>query len=358
MARINAFFQKMIEHGASDLHMSVGSAPLMRLHGDIVAMQAPTLTVEMNQSLLYELLNERQRIQFEENGDLDFAYEMGNTARLRANFFINQRGPAAVFRLIPSAIPRLQETGLPMSIQSFCERKNGLVLVAGPTGCGKSTTLAAMINHINETRAGHILTIEDPIEFLHPNKRALVSQREIETHTNSFATALRAALREDPDVILVGEMRDLETIELALAAAETGHLVFGTLHTNSAVKSIDRVVGVFPHRQQEQIRSMLADSLLGVISQRLVKRSDRPGRIPVSEVMFVTPAISNLIREAKPHQIKSLIQTNRRLGMQTMDQCLAELLSARKITAPTAYAHAEDKQQFQNSRRQYVSSMA
>lgn len=352
MAKIDAFFQFMIEQGASDLHMTVGAPPLLRLHGDMVPMKYRPLTAEYNQALFYEILSEQQRTRFEKEKDLDLAYEVPGLARFRANLFVNRLGPAAVFRQIPSTILSAEQLGLPAAVLKLAELTKGLVLVTGPTGSGKSTTLASMVDYINASRREHILTIEDPIEFVHPNKLSLVNQREVESHTHSFSTALRAALREDPDVILVGELRDLETIELAITAAETGHLVFGTLHTNSAPKTIDRIINVFPTNQQEQIRVMLSESLRGVVSQTLLKRCDKPGRCAALEIMVVTPAIANLIRENKTFQIKSAIQTGKQLGMQTMDQALMDLLMARKITPQAAMIVAEDKKQFQMDRRQ------
>ncbi len=347
MARIDVFFRFVQEQGASDLHMAVDAPPILRLHGEMLPMKYRPLTQEYLQALLYEIMTEAQREKFEKTGDLDFAYEVEGVGRFRANIFRNRLGVAAVFRTIPTTILSADVLGLPSAVLKFAELKKGLVLVTGPTGSGKSTTLAAMIDYINSKRREHILTLEDPIEFVHTNKLSLVNQREVESHTKSFATALRAALREDPDVILVGELRDLETIELAITAAETGHLVFGTLHTNSAPKTVDRIINVFPVDQQEQIRVMLSESLRGVISQMLLRRRDKAGRVAALEIMYVTPAIANLIRESKTFQIKSAIQTGRQYGMQTIDQALLELVMQRKITNEDALGIAEDKKQFQ-----------
>jgi len=351
MAKIDVFFKFMADQGASDLHMSVSVAPILRLHGEMMPMKYRSLTTDYLKALLYEIMTEAQRAKYEKSGDIDFAYEVPGVGRFRANIFTDRNGMGAVFRLIPSTILTAEQLGLPHAILKMAELKKGLVLVTGPTGSGKSTTLAAMVDFINQKRREHILTLEDPIEFVHLNKLSLVNQREIETHTASFGVALRAALREDPDVILVGEMRDLETIELAITAAETGHLVFGTLHTNSAAKTVDRVINVFPADRQEQIRLMLSESLKGVVSQMLLKRRDRPGRVASLEVMVVTPAISNLVRESKTFQIRSALQTGKQYGMQTMDQALYELVMARKIYPEDALIIAEDKKMFQDFQR-------
>lgn len=346
MAKIDVFFKFMVEQGASDLHMSVSAPPILRLHGEMMPMKYRALTQDYLQALVYEIMSELQRDKFEKSKDLDFAYEVAEIGRFRANIFHDRNGIAAVFRQIPTKILSAEQLGLVPSILKMTEHKKGLVLVTGPTGSGKSTTLAAMVDHINSKRREHILTVEDPIEFVHPNKMSLVNQREVESHTRNFSSALRAALREDPDVILVGEMRDLETIELAISAAETGHLVFGTLHTNSAAKTVDRIINVFPADRQEQIRMMLSESLRGVVSQMLLKRRDKPGRCASIEIMSVTPAISNLIRENKTFQIKSAIQTGKQFGMQTMDQALMDLVMQRKIHPEDAMALAEDKKLF------------
>lgn len=347
MAKIDAFFKYMIENDASDLHLSAGCKPKIRKHGELEEIKYQELTNDILKMLLFEIITEEQKKRFLEKKDLDFAYEMPGVARFRANYFYQKRGLGAVFRIIPSKILSAQELGLPESILRFTKLSRGLVLVTGPTGSGKSTTLAAMIDYINSTRKDHILTIEDPVEFVHLNKQCLVNHREVSTHTESFSAALRAALREDPDVILVGEMRDLETIELAITAAETGHLVFGTLHTNSAAKTVDRIIDAFPAGQQAQIRTMLSESLKGVISQQLLKRCDKPGRVAALEILFVNSAIANLIREGKTFQIPSMIQTGKGDGMQLMDQSIMDFLMQKLISPEEAYLKANDKKSFE-----------
>jgi twitching motility protein PilT len=297
--------------------------------------------------LLYEILTEKQKAQFEEKHDLDFAYEISGLARFRGNLLMQHRGVGAVFRIIPSKILSADDLKLPEGVTRMTTLKKGLVLVTGPTGSGKSTTLAAMIDLINSTRREHILTLEDPLEFIHENKMSLVRQRQIGEHTEGFTSALRAALREDPDVIMVGEMRDLETIGLAISAAETGHLVFGTLHTNTAPKTIDRIIDVFPADQQSQIRAMLSESLKGVVCQQLLKTADGKGRVAALEIMHGTPAIANLIREAKTFQIPSIIQTAKKDGMQLMDQHLLDLLKTRQVSPEEVYRCCQDKKQFE-----------
>jgi twitching motility protein PilT len=309
----------------------------MRLHGELTPIDNEPLSKDAVHRMVYEILNDDQRRQFEESRDLDFAIELGDIARFRVNVFNQRNGEGAVFRVIPTQLRTLQELGMPEVIQALAARENGLVLVTGPTGSGKSTTLAAMIDLINSTTRKHIITLEDPIEFVHRSKTSLVNQREIGPHTKSFASALRAALREDPDVILVGEMRDLETISLALTAAETGHLVFGTLHTKSAPKTIDRVIDAFPPGQQQQIRVQLAEALQGVVSQLLLPTKDKKGRVAALEIMVATVAIRNLIREAKTHQMPSAIQTGTQLGMQSLEQALKTLLMQGRVDR----AHAE-----------------
>ncbi|NOZ68698.1 MAG: type IV pilus twitching motility protein PilT [Deferribacteres bacterium] len=347
MAKINSFFDYMIENNASDLHLSAGSKPKIRIHGELQDMDHPELTNEELRSLLFEIATEEQQKAFLARRDLDFAYEIPGVARFRANYFDQKRGMGAVFRVIPTNILSVEDLGLPPQILKLTQLSRGLVLVTGPTGSGKSTTLAAIIDYINTHRKDHILTIEDPVEFVHENKGCLVNHREIGNHTDSFATALRAALREDPDVILVGEMRDLETIELAITAAETGHLVFGTLHTNSAAKTIDRIIDAFPAGQQAQIRTMLSESLKGVICQQLLKRSDQPGRLAALEILFCKTAVANLIREGKTFQITSVMQTAKGEGMQLMDQAIMEFLMQKKISPEEAYLKANDKNAFQ-----------
>ena len=297
MARIDALFKMMKEQGASDLHLSTGSPPIFRLHGDMERLNFKELSHEEVKAILYEILTEKQKADFEAKHDLDCAYSVPGLARFRCNILMTHRGIGAVFRIIPSKILTVDDLGIPEGVRKLTLLKKGLVLVTGPTGSGKSTTLAAMIDLINSTRREHILTLEDPLEFVHENKQSLVNQRQIGEHSDTFSSALRAALREDPDVILVGEMRDLETISLAMTAAETGHLVFGTLHTNSAAKTIDRIIDAFPKDGQEQIRTMLSESLKGVVCQQLLKTVDGKGRVAVLEIMVGTPAIANLIRE-------------------------------------------------------------
>ncbi|KAA0258025.1 type IV pilus twitching motility protein PilT [Deferribacter autotrophicus] len=352
MAKIDAFFKYLIEQGGSDLHLSSGCKPMIRIHGELVEIKYQELTDEILRALLFEIIDEEKKKLFLEKGDLDFAYEIKGVARFRANYFFQKRGIAAVFRQIPAKILSVEELGLPPQILKFADLSRGLVLVTGPTGSGKSTTLAAIIDYINRTRKDHILTIEDPIEFVHEKKGCLINQREVGNHTNSFASALRAALREDPDVILVGEMRDLETIELAITAAETGHLVFGTLHTNSAAKTVDRIIDAFPAGQQAQIRTMLSESLKGVVAQQLLKRCDKPGRVAALEILFVNSAVANLIREGKTFQIPSVIQTGKADGMQLMDQSIMDLLMKKIVSPEEAYLKANDKKAFERFLKQ------
>jgi len=348
MARIDGLFKILREKKGSDLHLSPDNPPLMRVAGDLVPMAPQKLSHEENEKLLYEMMSDAQRTQFEAAHDIDFAYEVAELqARFRANIFYGRLGISAVFRLIPTQILTVEQLGLPPTVLKFTHLKKGLVVVTGPTGSGKSTTLAAMIDHVNKTQKEHILTVEDPIEFVHVSQGCLINQREVGRHTKSFASALRAALREDPDILLVGEMRDLETIELAITAAETGHLVFGTLHTNSAAKTVDRIINVFPTAQQEQIRAMLAESLRGVIAQQLLKTVDGK-RCAALEILSVTPAVSNLIREGKTFQIPSIIQTGKAEGMQLMDQSIQSLLAARRITIEEAQKFAANKSLFQS----------
>ncbi len=346
MAQIDQFLKVLVQHSGSDLHLTTGSPPVMRVHGHMQRIKFRELTPKDMETLVYEIMEEDWRARFLDTMDFDFAYEIEGLARFRVNVFWQRKGLGAVFRTIPSEILTADDLGLPDPVRKFCMLTKGLVLVTGPTGSGKSTTLAAMVDLINETRAEHILTIEDPIEFTHPNKKCLVNQREVGTNTKSFANALRAALREDPDVILVGEMRDRETIELGITAAETGHLVFGTLHTNSAPKTVDRIIDVFPADQQEQIRAMLAESLKGVISQVLLRKQGGKGRIAAQEIMVGTSAVSNLIRENKVFQIPSMIQTGKKDGMQLLDQHILEYLMAGVIDPTEAYMKANNKQAF------------
>ncbi len=347
MARIDALFNMMKEQGASDLHLSTGNPPIFRQHGEMVRLNFKVLGHDELKTILFEILSEKQKAHFEETKDLDFAYEVPGLARFRGNIMMQYRGIAAVFRIIPAKILSADELGLPEGVRRMTNFKKGLVLVTGPTGSGKSTTLAGMIDLINSTRKEHILTFEDPLEFIHENKMSLMNQRQIGEHTESFASALRAALREDPDVIMVGEMRDLTTIQLAMSAAETGHLVFGTLHTSTAAKTVDRIIDVFPTDQQEQVRAMLSESLKGVICQQLLKTAEGKGRVAALEIMLGTPAIGNLIREGKTFQIPSIMQTAKKDGMQLMDQHLLDLLKTKKVNPEEAYRCAVDKKQFE-----------
>jgi twitching motility protein PilT len=347
MAKIDSFFKYMLQNNASDLHLSVGSKPLIRKHGELEEINYQVLTNDVLKEFLFEILNDEQTKRFTDKKDLDFAYEIPNAARFRANYFLQKRGMGAVFRVIPDKILSVEELGLPKQLLKFADLSRGLVLVTGATGSGKSTTLAALVDYINTNRKEHILTIEDPIEFVHQNKGCLINQREVISHTESFASSLRAALREDPDVILVGEMRDLETIELAITAAETGHLVFGTLHTSSAAKTVDRIIDAFPAGQQAQIRTMLSESLKGVVAQQLLKRADKAGRIAAIEILFVNVAIANLIREGKTFQIPSMIQMAKADGMQLLDQAITELMMQKIISPEEAYIKANDKKSFE-----------
>jgi twitching motility protein PilT len=327
MARVDDLLRQMKQQGASDLHLTSGSAPYLRIDGEMVKQNYKTVGAETCQSLIFEILTDSQKELFGEKLDLDFSYPLHGVGRFRVNVFMQRHGIAACFRLIPEHIKTLTELDLPEQLTDLINVSEGLILVTGPTGSGKSTTLSSLIHEINVEQQAHIITIEDPIEFVHENQRCLISQREVASHTKSFSTALRAALREDPDIILVGEMRDLETISLAITAAETGHLVFATLHTNSAVKTIDRVIDVFPENQQTQIRVMLSESLRGVVAQALLPRPDRQGRVPVVEIMINVPAIANLIREGKTHQINTVMQTGRAHGMMTFEAATHELIS-------------------------------
>lgn len=335
-----------VKNKASDLHLSAGLPPMLRIHGDIRRVNLPALTDADVKALVYDIMTDAQRKTFEAHFEADFSFEIPNLARFRVNAFVQSRGMGAVFRTIPSKVLTLEALDAPAVFKTICDQPRGIVLVTGPTGSGKSTTLAAMIDYLNTTQPLHILTIEDPIEFVHEAKKSLINQREVHRDTLSFENALRSALREDPDVILVGEMRDLETIRLALTAAETGHLVFGTLHTSSSAKTIDRIVDVFPAAEKEMVRAMLSESLRAVISQVLLKRRDGSGRVAAHEIMIGTPAIRNLIRENKIAQMYSIIQTSQALGMQTLDQSLQQLV-ARHIVAPDeARAYAVNKDAF------------
>jgi len=327
--------------GASDLHLSSGLPPMLRIFGEMRSIESPPLTGKEVNDMVRSLMNENDRRRYESEWDCDFSFEIEGLSRFRGNAFMQSRGPGAVFRTIPTKIRSLKELDSPRVLAELAMKSRGLVLVTGPTGSGKSTTLAAMINHLNENERAHILTIEDPIEFVHVPNKCLVNQREVGSQTLSFNNALRAALREDPDVILVGEMRDLETIRLALTAAETGHLVFGSLHTYSAAKTVDRIIDVFPAGEKEMVRAMLSESLEGVISQILCKTKDGNGRVAAYEIMVSTPAIRSMIRDAKTAQIYSLLQTGRSLGMQTLDQGLSDLMSKNAISQSEARSFAK-----------------
>src|SRR5512147_1313200 len=336
----------VVKNKASDLHLSSGLPPMIRVHGDVRRINLPALEHKDVHGMVYDIMNDGQRKFYEENLECDFSFAVPNLARFRVNAFVQQRGAAAVMRTIPTKVLSLEELKAPKIFTEISEYPRGIVLVTGPTGSGKSTTLAAMINHISDNEEGHILTIEDPIEFVHESKKCVINQREVGPHTLSFANALRSALREDPDVVLVGELRDLETIRLALTAAETGHLVFGTLHTSSAAKTIDRVVDVFPAAEKEMVRAMLSESVVAVISQTLLKVKDGNGRVAAHEIMVGTPAIRNLIRENKVAQMYSMIQTGQQFGMQTLDQTLLELVRRNVVSIAEARQYAKTPESF------------
>jgi twitching motility protein PilT len=350
MLTINELLRFAAQTKASDLHLSAGEAPSLRIHGDIQRVDVPALTAEDTHRLIFDVMNDAQRRVFQEKLEVDFAFALDDELRFRVNAFVQNRGEGAVFRSIPHKIPSFADLNLPPVLRTFAEQDKGLVLVTGPTGSGKSTTLAAMIDYINETTSGHILTLEDPIEFVHKSKRCLVNQREVGTQTHSFNNALKSALREDPDVILVGELRDLETVSLALTAAETGHLVFATVHTSSAPKTVDRLVDVFPTQQQAQIRTMLSESLVGVATQALLPKTGG-GRCAAIEILVATPAVRNLIRENKTFQIPSAMQVGAKSGMVTMEAAMADLL-AKGLVSPEDVRHRlpEAEQQMQQQR--------
>ena len=346
MAKIDAFFKLMHDQKASDLHLVSGLPPALRINGEMERVKYHVLDDDGLKGMLYEIAPEDKVKVFEETGDVDFGYEIPGLARYRANFFMQKNGVAAVFREIPSTILTAEQLGLPPVIPKLAMLPRGLIVVTGPTGSGKSTTLASIIDVANKNRKDHIITIEDPIEFVHQSQSCIVNHREVGLHTKSFSTALRGALREDPDIILVGEMRDLETISLAIEAASTGHLVFGTLHTSSAAKTVDRIIEVFPSSEQAQIRSTLSDGIRAIIAQVLFRRIDKGGRCAALEILIATPAVRNLIREAKTYQIPSMIQTGKKYGMRLLDDSIMEMCTKRMISPEEAYAKANDKSKF------------
>jgi twitching motility protein PilT len=351
MAKIDAFFNLMLEQKASDLHLSSGNAPMLRINGELHRIDYPPLESDNLKGMLYEIAPEYKIKIYEETGDVDFGYEIPGVSRFRANFFNQKNGCAAVFRQIPSKVLSFEDfekfdAPLPAVLKKFAMLHKGLVVVTGPTGSGKSTTLAAMVDYANKNRRDHIITIEDPIEFVHESKNCLVNHREVGVHTKSFSAALRGALREDPDIVLVGELRDLETIELALTAASTGHLVFGTLHTQSAAKTVDRIIDVFPSEQQNKIRATLSESLKGVVAQNLFRRVDKKGRVAALEILVFTTAIANLVREGKTHQIPGMIQVGKKLGNQPLDDAILEHLRMKRVAPEEAYDKCLDKKKF------------
>ena len=347
MARIDKFLRGLKEQEGSDVHFLAGQPAKFRIHGRLEPLNMPALSNEACEELLFEILDERRKAKFLEKKDLDFAYEVPNCARFRVNFYRHQHGIGGVFRIIPTKIKNLHDLGIPIVVEKFAHIRSGLVLVTGPTGSGKSTTLAALIDYINRNFIRHVVTIEDPIEFVHQNKNCVITQREVGSDSESFASALKAAMREDPDVILVGELRDLETISLAITAAEMGNIVFATVHTNNAAKTIDRVIDVFPEEQQEQIRTMLSVSLHGICSQLLLRRADGHGRVPVNEILIGSPALSNIIREGAVHKIVTYIEGGRGEGMQLMDDSIMARLEDGLITPAEAYMKAQDKSRFE-----------
>jgi twitching motility protein PilT len=351
MAKIDAFFNLMLEQKASDLHLSTGNPPILRINGELHRVDFPPLENDSLKAMLYEIAPEYKIKVYEETGDVDFGYEIAGVSRFRANFFNQKNGIAAVFRQIPSRVWSFEDfekvdAPLPAVLKKFAMMHKGLVVVTGPTGSGKSTTLAAMVDYANKNRKDHVITVEDPIEFVHESRGCLVNHREVGVHTRSFASALRGALREDPDIILVGEMRDLETIELALVAASTGHLVFGTLHTESAAKTVDRIIDVFPADQQNKIRATLSESLRGVVAQNLFKRIDKKGRVAALEILVFTTAIANLVREGKTHQIPGMIQVGKKLGNQPLDDAIMDHLKMKRISPEEAFDKCLDKKKF------------
>src|SRR6202000_157748 len=353
MAKIDAFFNLMFEQKASDLHMASGNPPMLRINGELQRVDYPPLENDSLKAMLYEIAPDYKIKQFEETGDVDFGYEIPKISRFRVNFFNQKNGVSAVFRQIPSRVLSFEDfekfdAPLPAVFKKFCMLHRGLVVVTGPTGSGKSTTLAAMVDYANKNRKDHIITVEDPIEFVHESKGCLVNHREVGVHTKSFAAALKGALREDPDIVLVGELRDLETIELALTAASTGHLVFGTLHTQSAAKTVERIMDVFPADQQNKIRATLSESLKGVVAQNLFKRVDRKGRVAALEILVFTTAIANLVREGKTHHIPGMIQVGKREGTQPLDDAIMDHLRMKRISPEEAYDKSLDKRKFRS----------
>jgi twitching motility protein PilT len=346
MAKIDAFFKLMYDTGASDLHLLSGNPPVLRVRGDLERVKYKILEHQELKAMLFEICPEEKAKLFEETGDIDFGHEIPGLARYRVNFFMQKDGIAGVFRQIPDKILTVEELGLPPTVARLAMLKKGLVLATGPTGCGKSTTLASIVDHANRMRKDNIITIEDPIEFTHKSQNCIISHREVGRDTKSFAAALRGALREDPDIILVGEMRDLETIFLAIEAASTGHLVLATLHTQNAAKTVDRIIDIFPAHQQNQIRATLADTLKAVVAQTLLKRLDVKGRCAALEILMVTPAVSNLIREGKTFQIPGVIQTGKKYGMLTLEDSIMEYVKKRMISPEEAYEHAVEKSKF------------
>jgi twitching motility protein PilT len=351
MAKIDAFFNLMFDQKASDLHLSSGNPPILRINGELHRVDYPPLESDTLKAMLYEITPEYKVKIYEETGDVDFGYEIPNVSRFRANFFTQKNGCSAVFRQIPSKVLSFEDfekfdAPLPPVLKKFSMLHKGLVLVTGPTGSGKSTTLAAMVDYANKNRKDHIITIEDPIEFVHESKNSLINHREVGIHTKSFAAALKGALREDPDIVLVGEMRDLETIELALTAASTGHLVFGTLHTSSAAKTVDRIIDVFPAEQQNKIRATLSEALRGVVAQNLFRRIDKKGRVAALEILVFTTAVANLVREGKTHQIPGMIQVGKKMGNQPLDDAIMEHVRMKRISPEEAYDKCLDKKKF------------
>ncbi|MBP3498984.1 MAG: type IV pilus twitching motility protein PilT [Akkermansia sp.] len=356
--KIDVFFQALVDQGGSDLHLSEGEPPKIRVHGDVTAIREEPLTHEEMVELMEPICPPKLWKEYCEIGDADFAYEMDEKSRFRCNYMKQQRGYCCVFRLIPTKILTLEQLNVPEQIKRFGEMRSGLVLVTGPTGSGKSTTLAALIDYINTNFARHIITVEEPIEFVHPSKKSIITQREVPNNCPTFADGLRASLREDTDIVLVGEMRDLETISLALTAAETGLLVFGTLHTNNARKTVDRIIDVFPAEQQPQARTMLAGSLRGVVAQLLMKRCDKPGRVAVNEILFATPAVSAIIREGATQKLADVITGGKGLGMQFMDDAIWQKLQQGLVSAEEAYMKAIDKARFKNFLPKELQNMA